>query len=449
MPSPTTNHQPPTTTSSAPALLVLGMHRSGTSCVAGLLAAAGARVPGPAVRNWDNPRGHHEATAVIRLNEEVLAHSGGSWLAAPEAVRWTDDHAAVRDALLAPVADSAALIKDPRCLLALPFWLATPVRALGVLRHPAAVAASLRSWRGMAAAESWALWLAHNRGLADGAVPLIDFDAGGVVEAVAAWSGTTSAAIAGAYAPEAVHHRGAAAADDVPAALRAAAEALHSELRRRALNHGAERACLAFPWAQIAAAVAGDSGAVEAALTAGADPAAVLVTLTTALTRAGKPAAALAAVEVAAVPPRLRALLRAKALLALDRPQPALAALEPALAETAPDWEARALRPTLLRRCGEREAARSALAALVTDAIHPWQEVATLAVWEREDGVAEHRAHLLAAIAAAPMHRRGRLLCRLARWALADGDHVAAGAALARCRSEDPGWVVPGDMLTH
>ena len=66
-----------------PPVLVLGMHRSGTSAVAGALVRAGWTVPGTAIRNWDNPRGHFESTALIRLNEEVLAASGGHWLAAP------------------------------------------------------------------------------------------------------------------------------------------------------------------------------------------------------------------------------------------------------------------------------------------------------------------------------------------------------------------------------
>jgi len=164
------------------------MHRSGTSCVAGLLAAAGARVPGPMVRNWDNPRGHHEATAAIRLNEDVLAHSGGSWLRPPATLNWSAAHAAARDVLLAS-ADAPALIKDPRCLLTLPFWRAARPACLGVVRHPAAVAASLRSWRGMATDEAWALWLAHNRALAAADdVAIIDFDAGEVVAAVATWA---------------------------------------------------------------------------------------------------------------------------------------------------------------------------------------------------------------------------------------------------------------------
>jgi NAD(P)-dependent dehydrogenase (short-subunit alcohol dehydrogenase family) len=44
---------------------------------------------GEAVRNWDNARGHHEMLDLVRLNERVLAHSGGHWLSPPSEVQWT------------------------------------------------------------------------------------------------------------------------------------------------------------------------------------------------------------------------------------------------------------------------------------------------------------------------------------------------------------------------
>src|SRR6476620_7207833 len=118
------------------AIVVLGMHRSGTSCLAGMLAAGGVASAGEAVRNWDNARGHHEMLDVVRLNEAVLAHSGGHWLSQPTTVRWTDEHAATRDHLLSAQIDGRpALLKDPRMLLTLPFWRASPVpfHAIGIV----------------------------------------------------------------------------------------------------------------------------------------------------------------------------------------------------------------------------------------------------------------------------------------------------------------------------
>ncbi|HEY1549206.1 MAG TPA: hypothetical protein VGG28_15380, partial [Kofleriaceae bacterium] len=74
------------------AIVVLGMHRSGTSCIAGMIEAAGLASAGDAIRNWDNARGHFEMKRAVRLDDRVLAHSGGHWLAPPSAVRWTDEH---------------------------------------------------------------------------------------------------------------------------------------------------------------------------------------------------------------------------------------------------------------------------------------------------------------------------------------------------------------------
>jgi hypothetical protein len=444
------NHQPPTTNHRA--ILVLGMHRSGTSCVAGLLAAAGAVVPGPMVRNWDNPRGHHEATAAIRLNEEVLAGSGGSWLRPPDAVRWTADQVVTRDMLLATTA-GPALIKDPRCLLTLPFWRAARPACLGVVRHPAAVAASLRSWRSMAEAEAWALWLAHNRALAAADdVAVIDFDASGVVAAVAGWAtahGLTAdhATLEAAWLPEAVHHRTTELPAGVDPALVAETLAVHAGLVARACNHGAVAAIPDFPWALIAAATTrGDDPSAHAALDSGADPAAVLVALAAPLLRQGRINLVLDLAATAGLPAPLAALITAKARLAQDRPAAALAALAPALATDHPDWEARSLHATVLRRTGDRAGARAAQAALIADAIHPWQEAAHLATWEREDAIAGHRERLAAALRDCPAHRRGRLLCRLARWHLHDGDRAAAAGFLQRCACEDPAWPIPADL---
>jgi hypothetical protein len=250
------------------AILVLGMHRSGTSCLARMLAAGGLASAGDAVRNWDNARGHFEMLDAVRLNEAVLAYSGGHWLSPPAEVRWTPDHAAVRDRLLgariegssamglassgvehaqapgidsrapgidsrAPGIDSRApgveshrsrhaLIKDPRTLLVLPFWRASaiPFHTIAIVRHPLATARSLESWRAMPIDEGIALWLAHNRVLlADRATheyALIDFDAPRdemIAQSLAA--ARTFAprfdedAFAGAYEEQLVHHDGA------------------------------------------------------------------------------------------------------------------------------------------------------------------------------------------------------------------------------------------------
>lgn len=61
----------------APALVITGMHRSGTSLASGMLAAAGVHVGrqlmGPAT---GNPRGHFEDLEFVRVHERLLAANG-------------------------------------------------------------------------------------------------------------------------------------------------------------------------------------------------------------------------------------------------------------------------------------------------------------------------------------------------------------------------------------
>ena len=64
-------------------LLVVGMHRSGTSGLTGILSKFGADVPlSPTTRiNADNPKGHWEHTELNRINDDVLRQFGMTWAA--------------------------------------------------------------------------------------------------------------------------------------------------------------------------------------------------------------------------------------------------------------------------------------------------------------------------------------------------------------------------------
>ncbi len=65
-------------------IVVLGMHRSGTSLVAGVLHHLGVNM-GKEMLGGDrfNPFGHFENKKIIKLNEEILKEAGGSWYAPP------------------------------------------------------------------------------------------------------------------------------------------------------------------------------------------------------------------------------------------------------------------------------------------------------------------------------------------------------------------------------
>jgi tetratricopeptide (TPR) repeat protein len=444
-------------------IVVLGMHRSGTSCLAGMLAEAGLASAGDAIRNWDNARGHHEMLDVVRLNESVLAHSGGHWLSAPAVVRWTDEHAAARDRLLeALIGGRPALLKDPRMLLTLPFWRASrvPYHVIAIVRHPLAVARSLDSWRGVPLAEGIALWSAHNRVLAaDRALhryPVIDFEqskqvvVAAVIAACASLGPVDEDALARAYEDQLVHHDDgdAPAIDGLDEAV-----ALY-----RQLAGGASTRRPPFPRAELAAFARlvrdghVDDAVVSArrAIASVADAAAVIVPVVAALVRHRAHAGArqLIAETASRLDDGLAQLLDGKVLLASGDAAGALPHLEAACAVPRPLFQARQLLPQALRGAGRHDDARAAMTRLVREALYPHGALATLAEWSWLDGNhAEAIADMQRAIAAAPPHRRGRLRTRLAEWLLASGDRSAARDELVRAIDEDPGYRRSRDVL--
>jgi hypothetical protein len=162
---------------------VLGMHRSGTSALAGSLQQQGLFLGEVSTSNRFNPKGNRESADVRRLNEDVLRSSGGAWHKPPKAVNWEAEHVARAEALLAEHADHAAWgFKDPRTLLTLDGWLALvpDLERIGVFRHPLRVAASLEQRSAIRTDRAVALWQAYNEALLEDlrrrAFPLVCFD---------------------------------------------------------------------------------------------------------------------------------------------------------------------------------------------------------------------------------------------------------------------------------
>jgi hypothetical protein len=158
------------------AFVVLGMHRSGTSGVAGALARLGATAPlSMAPGAVDNPRGFWESLPIVALNDELLASLGSSWddwsAIEPEAfdspaVRPFAERA--RHLLATEFADAPLIVlKDPRICRLTPFWLRvleqenlSPVFVIP-LRSPLEVALSLRKRNGFPVSKGLLLWLRH------------------------------------------------------------------------------------------------------------------------------------------------------------------------------------------------------------------------------------------------------------------------------------------------
>ena len=160
------------TTERPMALVVLGMHRSGTSAVAGALVARGANAGNALLPSTsDNANGYFEDARLVVESDALLASAGMTW----------DEPGPLTRPLVAPAARAAmvevfaalkglsgpAVVKDPRACRLVPEWSQAMAEAglrpayLIVLRDPREVAASLQARDGMSTYRAAQLWLEH------------------------------------------------------------------------------------------------------------------------------------------------------------------------------------------------------------------------------------------------------------------------------------------------
>ena len=157
-------------------VLVLGMHRSGTSATARAIGALGAALPrNPLPSAPDNAQGYWEPAALVALNDRLLADLGTGWddwrhadtaRLSPEAL--DNYRRLVADIITQEFGDAQTItLKDPRICRLLPFYLDV-LEKLGfevvpvlVWRNPLAVAMSLNRRAPMALHTAGLLWLRH------------------------------------------------------------------------------------------------------------------------------------------------------------------------------------------------------------------------------------------------------------------------------------------------
>jgi hypothetical protein len=167
---------------------VLGMHRSGTSAIAGMLADHGLEFGRVRERNRFNPRGNREIPELNELHEAVLQRSGGSWWRPPAEVRVRAADLRRRNGILATIPGERIAVKDPRMLVCEELWGDLPLKPIGVIRNPVAVRNSLAHRAGerphkhprLSAGEWEDVWITYNRALLAEhrrrPFPLVDFD---------------------------------------------------------------------------------------------------------------------------------------------------------------------------------------------------------------------------------------------------------------------------------
>jgi hypothetical protein len=228
-------------------IVVLGMHRSGTSCATKILNLMGASfgrtvVDQPAL---DNGEIHWESANTIWINDVVLKRTGGSWDRPPPTLSFTSrDRWRCRRFLWEYAGVEVGLVKDPRMVLTYELWREVmPSHSIvACIRHPLNVARSLEKRDGIALRDGLELWRRYNQDLLDtikassGALGF-DFDQGGdgatrlATSAAERFNLTVTQEALDHYTVDAHHH---SETDELPPDI----AQLYAELRER-INQGA------------------------------------------------------------------------------------------------------------------------------------------------------------------------------------------------------------------
>jgi O-antigen biosynthesis protein len=156
-------------------LLVLGMHRSGTSAATRVLNLLGANLgdnlvePGP-----DNPDGFWEHAEAVRINDALLEGLGRTWYDMREMPQnWQDTEAAeqafaqIQTLIRQDFRPGLWAIKDPRMCLTAPIWISA-LRELGysvdclfVVRNPREVVDSLHVRNNWVRGPLYLMWVQY------------------------------------------------------------------------------------------------------------------------------------------------------------------------------------------------------------------------------------------------------------------------------------------------
>jgi hypothetical protein len=159
------------------AVIVLGMHRSGTSALTRVLGLSGAALPSqsPFDSHESNPLGHWEPRRIVETHDRFLADSGVGWddiFDYPDAIFGSRAAESCRDRLTAIAAREYGradmfVLKDPRLSRLMPLWrpvldrLGAVPRVVIAVRNPLEVAASLLRRDGWNEYRALTVWMRY------------------------------------------------------------------------------------------------------------------------------------------------------------------------------------------------------------------------------------------------------------------------------------------------
>ncbi len=214
---------------------LLGMHRSGTSWLAGSLQVRGLASGEVNEAATYNAKGTRENDALQAIHAGVLRDSDGTWRDPPRRVVWSDARRAELASFIAEMSEQHAHwgFKDPRTLLLLDEWRrqVPGLEFVGIYRHPEAVARSLakRDFSPVDRRQSLKLWRIYNERLVElhreSPFPIIRFDVPKAqllesLDRVAGLLSLLTSAEAGVFFEDALVHEAAPADTDVPRSCR-------------------------------------------------------------------------------------------------------------------------------------------------------------------------------------------------------------------------------------
>ncbi len=168
-------------------VLILGMHRSGTSSLAGMLKHYGLHLGEEiSTQNKHNLKGNQEHYPARKINNALIKLHGGSWFDPKVVTEVSEEQFVEINALKAQFRIDAPIygIKDPRMLFCTLAWQDEHTEYVGTIRHPALVWKSLETRNALLPDKVIAdwndVWYAYNKRLLElyleSPFPIVNFD---------------------------------------------------------------------------------------------------------------------------------------------------------------------------------------------------------------------------------------------------------------------------------
>ena len=132
-------------------IIITGMHRSGTSMIAGLLKLCGLYLGNNLIGGLkDNPKGHFEDRDFVHINHKLFLENEGEWGLPPQKIQKISPklQAEIKAFLRKWPRDRLVGWKDPRACITLPVWIKAikpePLKVVLIRRPVTEIAQSLK-----------------------------------------------------------------------------------------------------------------------------------------------------------------------------------------------------------------------------------------------------------------------------------------------------------------